>query len=285
MKRGFTLIELLVVIGIIGILAAIVVVSMSGGTDKARITKGQAFSAKIGIELADSLISEWRFDEGVDAIVNDAWGVNSGTLEGDPIWMSGGDCVSGSCLDFDGTGDYIDCGDSESLNISNTITIEAWVYSANFAQTGMIIQKQPVNERYQFFFDGAINGLTLDGGGHVTTCRTDQHNPILPINNTWHHIVGVISGTTGWIYVDGNQWATGIVTAIGTGVATDLLIGCYDPTHYLFSGLIDEVKIYSSAEDFAQIQSNYLVGLQKLFSKGAISQKEYNQRIKKIVLE
>jgi len=36
MKKGFTLIELLVVIAIIGVLASIVMVSMSGATDKAR---------------------------------------------------------------------------------------------------------------------------------------------------------------------------------------------------------------------------------------------------------
>src|SRR4051812_45836707 len=53
-KNGFTLIEILVVIGIIGILAAVIFISLNGATGKARDARRKTDLGQIGRYLAAS---------------------------------------------------------------------------------------------------------------------------------------------------------------------------------------------------------------------------------------
>jgi len=286
-NKSFTLIELLVVIAIIGVLAAIVVVNMSGATDKAKIAKGQAFSAKIGIELADSVVSKWNFDEGTGVTAKDPWEENNGTLGGGtsdyyPIWKSEGECVSGSCLEFDGSGDYIEVVSNESLK-PTIITVEVWVK----------------------LIDSTLRRQLFLTKWYGYSCETDtDHRPFFRIYNggdspkgsalivgDWYHFVGVYDpsvnaehqGNT--LYINGVRIGTTINSNSITHSNNILTIGKYTTGGLYWGGLIDEVRIYNSAADLSQVQLQYLAGLDKLLSNGAISKSEYNQRINKLSLD
>ena len=282
-NKSFTLIELLVVIAIIGVIAAIVVINMSGATDEAKIVKGQAFSAKIGIELADSVVSKWNFDEGTGSTANDAWGVNSGTLNNFDFndasgWRSGGDCVSGSCLEFDGVNDYVGMGTWDLTGEARTVSL--WIKSTDAPSS--LTDKRFFSANY---YEIRFNAGTLTSRIYDSTFRTLTYD-ISSLNaDTWYYIVVTSDTNSLVLYVDGVSVDTNNVFTLTTH-PYNLNIGAnYAGTLRFFSGMLDEVLIYNSAADLAQIQSNYLAGLQKLLSKGAISQEEYNQRVKKIVLE
>ena len=149
-QKSFTLIELLVVIVIIGILAGVIMISTSSSIDKANFAKAQAFSSTVQNELLSNLVSEWTFDNASN-IGEDTWGNNHGTLYGSagsqnlPQLQSTSECVFGTCLKFDGTDDYVDCGNGASLNITNQITISAWVNPVTSAHDGFNIVSKKTN--------------------------------------------------------------------------------------------------------------------------------------------
>ncbi len=79
-------------------------------------------------------VAYWRFDEGYGDTTNDDSPNNNdgtrggGTADYKPTWQTEDMCVSGKCLKFDGTNDYVSAPSSASLNITDAITLEAWVY-------------------------------------------------------------------------------------------------------------------------------------------------------------
>ena len=130
---SFTLIELLVVISIIGLLASVVLVSMKGMREKARIASALKFSQSLQNSLGSESVGVWSFDEGEGTIVHDSSGYNNHcTIYGASFTQDTPERIVHSnsstySLSFDGQNDYLDCGNDESLDITDEITIEAWV--------------------------------------------------------------------------------------------------------------------------------------------------------------
>jgi len=279
--KSFTLIELLVVIAIIGVLSAIVITNMSNAVTKSRIVRLQVFSDSIRAQLSDSLVSYWSFNEGTGITAYDQWEGNNGTLVGDPVWKSGGECVSGKCLEFDGLVGGVEITSNESLK-PIIITVEVWVK----------------------LIDSTLKRQLFLTKWYGYSCETDtDHRPFFRIYNggdspkgsalivgDWYHFVGVYDpsvnaehqGNT--LYINGVRIGTTINSNSITHSNNILTIGKYTGGLY-WGGLIDEVRIYNSAVDLAQVQSQYLAGLDKLLFNGAISKSEYNQRIKELSKE
>jgi len=284
-NKSFTLIELLVVIAIIGVLSAIVITSISGAVTKSRIVRLQVFSDTIRAQLSDSLVSYWSFNEGTGITAYDQWEGNNGTLGGDPEWKSGGECVSGKCLEFDGTSAYVDCGNDESLNASTEVTIEAWVKFNSVLAYIPIVSKRSAwstPSGYHLAFDyTTVNGIEVRGRSHNYARATEAGL----LTGQWYYIVGVLSndGLKNKVYINAIDKTNSVsTTEILEDNTNNIYIGSKPELDSFFNGFIDEVRIYNSAASITQIQSQYLAGLDKLLSNGAISKSEYNQRIKEL---
>jgi hypothetical protein len=92
------------------------------------------------------------------------------------------------------------------------------------------------------------------GGGSVGFAYTD---PVLQTNR-WYHFAATFSGTRAILYQDGLPGKTGTVDAVKTSITT-LYIGrrADSTTTHLFSGLMDDIRIYDRVLSAAEIAGIY----------------------------
>ena len=208
------------------------------------------------------LVAWWKFDDGSGDIVADSSGNgHNGTLMGDPNWVDG---IIGSALAFDGDGDYVDIGKDSNFDITNQITISAWIKVSAFDRDWQaIIAKGDRAWRLQrnwnkSTLEFACSGLVVPG--------TDwgQIYGNMDVNDGhWHHVAGVYDEEKLYLYTDGNLDAS--AEAPGNIRVDDepVYIGENSQTPNRFwNGLIDDVRIYSyalSAEEISEIAQNALL--------------------------
>jgi prepilin-type N-terminal cleavage/methylation domain-containing protein len=279
MEKAFTLIELLVVIAIVGILAGLAVVNMSGATEAARIAKLKVYSNSIRSSLMGNRVSEWRFDETSGTTTADTVGTNTGTLNGFNFdstsgWRSGPSCVSGGCLQLDGTDDYVTIPNDLTGGFSE-ITVEAWVKGSQAANL--------------FVAPGNAIILHFRGAGFYLVAEDGTVSNYLgwssaPELDKWIHLVATWNGTKMALYQNGSKqsstrdWSGGTTGKLLSSGA--FYIGKYfNAGQPYFKGQIDDVRVYKQALTLTQIRSDYLAGLDKLLANGQITNQDYQKRL------
>lgn len=161
-----------------------------------------------------------------------------------------------SSITFDGTDDRVNAGSSPVFDITDALTLEAWVkvdptQPANYPR---IIDKFDVVEQegYNLIVNGGHLFMEIiDVGGYSYSVYGSSID-----DGNWHHVAGTFSGDELRIYLDGtldDSWSFGL-SAIQTG-SNELGIGNnYDGQSWLpLVGSIDEVRVWNVARSDAQI--------------------------------
>jgi len=279
-SKSFTLIELLVVIVIIGILAGVIIVSVSSSINKANFAKAQSFSNTVQNELLGDLVSEWTFDIASNP-GEDTWGNNDGTVSGATYkTKADGVCVYGGCYSFDATDDYVQIADSQEMRMTQGGTIAAWIYPKSRGYYGRIIDKTTNTggaNGYMFYIESS-NRLNLIINNITNTISSNNAITF----NQWQFVAATFNSSGRKIYVNGVDITDsgGNATELPPNVAGVVAIGNRaGATDRTFDGLIDDVRIYKAVLSSAQIKQQYVAGLDSLLSKNLISLEEYNEKI------
>ncbi|MBI3597607.1 MAG: PxKF domain-containing protein [Nitrospirae bacterium] len=184
-----------------------------------------------------------------DGNANDLIGSNHGALMNGATFSPG---TVGQAFSFDGLDDFVNVPDAASLDITNQITIEAWIKPT--ALGGRIVDKITPGGPDGYLLDTYSGHLRLIIGPYnlfgTTTLSLD----------TFMHVAGVYDGSTMKVYVNGALDGSFPLTLPIPTNNLPLRIGIDQYGGSLYNGLIDEVGIYNRALDASEIQAIYNAG-------------------------
>ena len=233
-------------------------------------TKGYITNPKPGVmlnplhPLSRGLVGYWLFNEGAGSLANDISGHNNhGRLTNmapnaqDSGW---GGSKFGGGLQSDGVDDYVNCGNDSSLDITDAITISAWVKTSS--TLGQFVGKSNIANDAGWVAEVRA-GYFGFGVKKNSSNYWLQRGNILVNDNVFHHLTAVYygNGDIPTLYVDGNiQTLTDVVTAGDalngfTDSGENLEVGRnhgFASVYRYFNGSTDSVRIYNcvlSAEE------------------------------------
>jgi hypothetical protein len=193
-----------------------------------------------------SLLAHWRLDEAEGDTAEDSAGENDGLLHGDPEWQPAAGRRAGALL-FDGQDDYIDCGNSPVFDLSEAITVAAWVkigtvkndWQTIIAKGDSAWRLSTVQSDYRFHF-----AVTGSPAWHCVDAETE----IEPAE--WHHVCGTYDGACIRIFIDGiEDPASPVPYTAGITVGEhNVRIGeNQEKPDRNWDGMIDDVRVYNYA--------------------------------------
>lgn len=168
---------------------------------------------------------------------------NNGTLTNGPVYST----VNNGIITFDGTNDYVSCGNPASLNITS-FTICLWVKNTSFSDYQNAIFKGSVYGQYGLIFnvsgDWAIQpNIGADFTGDIVSL------------NTWNFFAGTFDGTNVTTFRNGIQKTKYAVTQVTSG--TVVSIGGDTVSGRYLNGSIGQAIIYNRALTTSEISQNF----------------------------
>jgi hypothetical protein len=189
--------------------------------------------------------------------LTDLVGSNNGTLtnmDAATDWVADTTAGGVRALDFDGSNDRVDFG---------TIAGQAFNDTADFSVSCWVLARSTTGER------GIVTRINSSDQGWALcvssgTVRFPFWNmgPSYAISvDTWYHVVGVSSGGTRTLYVDGVLRASNADGNITTSSVATVMGRYYgDIAGFILNGRLDDARVFNVALDLSDVEYLYNSG-------------------------
>jgi len=203
-------------------------------------------------EKSPGPVAYWKFDEGQGSIANDSSSNKiNGSITG-ATWQTEDQCISGKCLKFNGSSDYVNVHSVPDSVFRSNFTASAWV-KFNAVNTG---NDNPIFGHGTTAVDQGMHLTERSGKAYMGFYGDDLTGNTTFSANTWYFVTFVYDGGKK-IYINGVLDKSGSSSPY-TGTGSNLEIGRYPwATSLHFNGFIDEPKIYSYARSAAQVKADF----------------------------
>jgi hypothetical protein len=199
---------------------------------------------------ANGPVASYSFDAGSGTTLADRSGRGHDGVISGATWSASGH--TGGALSFDGVNDWVTVADHADLDLTNGLTLEAWVNPSTASGWRTILMKELTTRMsYGMYGSGTPNrpsGYFDIGGAEVNVTGTAA-----PTANTWVHVAVTYDGSTLRLYVNGTQVATRAQAGSITASSGPLRIGGNAIWGEYYAGRIDDVRIYNRALTAAEI--------------------------------
>lgn len=225
--------------------------------------------AKLLAIAGSGVYAHWHMNESAginvpDSSGNGRHGITQNMEDGD--WVAG---KLNNCLLFDGTNEYVNCGNIANFERTDAFSVECWFKTSPSVNQDMVsrmeasapykgwnLQVGPNGWIYMYL----INSTSANNyiGVSVNTDYSD---------GTWHHVVATYDGSSTaagiHIYVDGVDKVLAVVRdtlSLTIQNAIDCCIGARGTGAYFWNGYLDEVVIYNKELSQDEAEFRYYCG-------------------------
>ncbi|MFH0928921.1 MAG: LamG domain-containing protein, partial [Candidatus Aenigmatarchaeota archaeon] len=200
------------------------------------------------------LVGFWKLDgDATDSSTN----TNDGTRIGGS-WVGG---VSNLALALNGADEYVNIPNNPTLDMTEEITVMAWIYHKNYDTCEIVITMKEYSWRFVTggtWTNGAgANTLSLQIWNSTGTQFNHYADVRVPLNE-WHHVAAVWDGSNVYYYFDGQPAGSDAHSTGMQASAENVYIGMGSgDCQGFFNGTIDEVKLWDVALTPADILQEY----------------------------